>query len=62
MVHVIDVREPSEYRADHVEGAVNLPLSQLASGATEQLDGIKKTISSLFIVGVAAVRLKRYRF
>jgi rhodanese-related sulfurtransferase len=42
MVHVIDVREPSEYRADHVEGAVNLPLSQLTSGATEQLDGIKK--------------------
>ena len=42
MAHVIDVREPSEYRADHVEGAVNLPLSQLALGDTEQLDDVKK--------------------
>ncbi|GGL77399.1 rhodanese-like domain-containing protein [Curtobacterium sp. Csp1] len=27
--HVIDVREPDEYRAGHVPGAANIPLAQL---------------------------------
>jgi len=31
----IDVREPFEYNKGHVEGAVNIPLTSLMSGATE---------------------------
>lgn len=31
---IIDVREPYEFEADHVEGAVNLPPSQLMTGAS----------------------------
>ncbi|MGW8429673.1 rhodanese-like domain-containing protein [Curtobacterium citreum] len=27
--HVIDVREPDEYRTGHIPGATNIPLSQL---------------------------------
>jgi rhodanese-related sulfurtransferase len=28
---IVDVREPHEYAADHIEGAINVPLSQLRS-------------------------------
>lgn len=30
---VVDVREPDEFRSGHIPGAVNVPLSQLESGA-----------------------------
>lgn len=30
-VAVIDVRQPAEWRRGHIQGSVNLPLSQLAS-------------------------------
>lgn len=30
---IIDVREPSEYSFDHVEGAINVPPSELLAGA-----------------------------
>lgn len=33
--HLVDVREVDEYAAGHVPGAVNLPLSELASRYTE---------------------------
>lgn len=32
---VVDVREPDEYDADHLGGAVNIPLGQLADRAGE---------------------------
>ncbi|RUP24767.1 MAG: rhodanese-like domain-containing protein [Curvibacter sp.] len=34
---LIDVRSPSEFQAGHVEGAVNLPLSELAASAPSRL-------------------------
>ena len=37
----IDVREPYEYDRDHVEGAINLPPSDLMSGA-KVLDEVPK--------------------
>jgi phage shock protein E len=38
---IIDVREPSEYEAGHVVGAINIPPSQLTAGAP-QLRAIPK--------------------
>lgn len=35
---IVDVREPAEYRMEHVEGALNVPLSLLLSGAIGQLE------------------------
>ena len=37
----IDVREPDEFASGHVDGAVNIPLVELMSGASK-LDGIPK--------------------
>jgi len=38
---IIDIREPYEYQSGHVEGAINLPPSELLSGA-EKLKDVKK--------------------
>lgn len=38
---IIDVREPEEYQQDHIEGAINLPPSDLLSGA-DALQGVDK--------------------
>ncbi|MFZ1323892.1 MAG: rhodanese-like domain-containing protein [Candidatus Saccharimonadales bacterium] len=38
---IIDVREPYEYQAGHVEGAINIPPASLSAGAPS-LDGIDK--------------------
>lgn len=38
---VIDVREELEYRDSHVDGAINLPPSDLLTGA-KVLDGVNK--------------------
>lgn len=38
---IIDVREPDEFAAGHVDGAINLPPSELMAGA-KVLDGIDK--------------------
>ena len=35
---IVDVREPAEYAAGHVEGAINVPLSVLAG----QVESLKK--------------------
>lgn len=37
----IDVREPDEYAAGHVEGALNIPPAELLKGA-EPLQGLPK--------------------
>lgn len=38
---IIDVREPYEYNEHHVEGALNIPPSELLAG-TKKLDGVAK--------------------
>lgn len=40
---IIDVREPSEYEAGHVKGALNIPPSELLAGA-QQLTNIDRGI------------------
>jgi len=37
----VDVREPSEFARDHVDGAINLPPAEIMNGA-KALDGIAK--------------------
>ena len=36
-VHVVDVREQSEWDAGHIEGSAHIPLAQLMSGHVEGL-------------------------
>lgn len=43
---VIDVREPEEYVQDHVEGAINIPSTEIAK-ATEKLDNVPKDANIL---------------
>lgn len=38
---IIDVREPEEFALDHVQGAVNIPPSELMSGS-QKLEGVEK--------------------
>ncbi len=38
---IIDVREPEEYSVDHVEGAINIPPSEIMAGS-RKLDGLPK--------------------
>lgn len=38
---IIDVREPAEYETGHVDGAINIPPSQLLAGS-EKLNNIPK--------------------
>ena len=38
---MIDVREQSEYDAEHVEGSILIPLSQFAAKAPQALAGMK---------------------
>ena len=38
---IIDVREPYEYEAGHVEGAINIPPAALMAGA-KKLDHVEK--------------------
>ena len=40
---IIDVREPSEFVRGHVEGAINIPPSQLMAGAPQLKDVPKDT-------------------
>jgi len=38
---IVDVREPFEYAAGHVAGAINIPPSEIMSGASK-LNGVEK--------------------
>lgn len=40
---IIDVREPSEYNTGHVEGAVNIPPSELLAGSDKLKNVAKDT-------------------
>ncbi|MCP3850446.1 MAG: metalloregulator ArsR/SmtB family transcription factor [Gammaproteobacteria bacterium] len=44
LVTVLDVRPPEEYKAGHVPGAINIPLSELESHLTEW-DGMQDVIA-----------------
>ena len=47
---IIDVREPQEYRMGHVEGAINLPPSEIMAGAEKLQDVPKDTELILYCV------------
>lgn len=47
---IIDVREPQEYATGHVTGAVNIPPSELISGARPLTDVAKDTELILYCV------------
>lgn len=38
---IIDVREPAEYQTGHVQGALNIPPSELMSGSPQLKDILK---------------------
>ena len=38
-LHVLDVREPAEWQADHIEGAQHIPLGELAERVAEVPEG-----------------------
>ncbi|MFD1739013.1 rhodanese-like domain-containing protein [Bacillus salitolerans] len=40
----VDVRTPSEYKSNHIKGFKNLPLHQLAGGATKELSKEKEVV------------------
>lgn len=60
---VVDVRSPEEYRSDHVEGSLNLPLDQIGQLATKQLNDRRKPVLLYCLSGtrsaMAARTLKR---
>lgn len=47
---IIDVREPEEYARDHVEGAINIPPSELMAGSNKLADVNKGTELVLYCV------------
>mgnify|MGYP001574911242 CR=1 FL=1 len=46
----VDVREPHEFANDHVDGAINLPVSQVLSGAEVLLDVPRDTELVLYCI------------
>ncbi|HKK49657.1 MAG TPA: rhodanese-like domain-containing protein [Alkalispirochaeta sp.] len=60
---VVDVRTPEEFRAGHVEGAVNIPLDEIVNRSQELGDGEQPVIlycNSGNRSGQAIVRLHRH--
>lgn len=49
----VDVREPQEFERGHVEGAINLPPSELMSGASALKDIAKDTEIVLYCISGA---------
>ncbi len=47
---IIDVREPEEYARGHVDGAINIPPSELMSGAEKLKNTPKDTELILYCV------------
>ncbi len=43
-VQLLDVREPFEWEAGRIEGAVHIPLQEVLSGRTEDLDPSKPVV------------------
>ncbi len=49
----IDVRQPEEYQRDHVEGALNIPPSDIMAGASKLNDVPKDTELVLYCLSGA---------
>lgn len=49
----VDVREPSEFKRDHVEGAINIPPAELMNGAPILNDTPKDTEIILYCLSGA---------
>ena len=43
-VQVVDVREPNEWTAGHIDGSVHIPLNTLLAGGSSALDATKPTV------------------
>ena len=52
---LIDVREPDEYRAGHIPGSINMPLSRLA----EMAGGIGNKETQLYLYCLRGTRSRR---
>jgi len=50
---IIDVREPEEYQKGHVDGAINIPPSELMAGSGQLKDIPKDTELILYCVSGA---------
>jgi rhodanese-related sulfurtransferase len=44
-VQIVDVREPYEWEAGHIDGAVHIPLNQLMAGAGQDLDPSREVVA-----------------
>ena len=44
-LQILDVREPDEWEAGRIEGAVHIPLAALMNGTTEGLDPSKPVVA-----------------
>lgn len=43
-VQVVDVREPNEWTAGHIDGSVHIPLNSLLAGGSSALDAGRPTV------------------
>jgi rhodanese-related sulfurtransferase len=43
-VQVVDVREPDEWGAGHIDGSVHIPLNTLLAGGSSALDASRPTV------------------
>lgn len=50
---IIDVREPEEFARDHVDGAINIPPSEIMAGASALADVPKDTELVLYCLSGA---------
>jgi rhodanese-related sulfurtransferase len=50
---IIDVREPNEFKSGHVQGAINMPPSELMAGAPQLKDVPKDTELILYCLSGA---------
>lgn len=60
---LVDVRSPEEFRGDHMQGSLNLPLDQIEALATTQLHDRQRAVLLYCLSGtrsaMAARKLKR---
>ena len=54
---IIDVREPFEFSQGHVNGAINIPPTQLMAGAPQLQDVPKDTLLILYCVSGSRSRM-----
>jgi len=59
MKYIVDVRSKEEYDSGHVEGALNIPLEELASGDTSSLDNVPKD-SEIVCYCISGARAERF--